>query len=54
MDPIVQSERLGKRYEIRHERNRQQYVALRDVLTAAVEKAVVLLAAKPGPNPGLV
>jgi len=37
MDPIVQSERLGKRYEIRHERNRQQYVALRDVLTAAVK-----------------
>ena len=37
MNPIVQSERLGKRYEIRHERDRQQYVALRDVIAAAVK-----------------
>jgi lipopolysaccharide transport system ATP-binding protein len=37
MTDIVQCERLGKRYQIRHERDRQQYVALRDVLTAAVK-----------------
>ncbi len=34
---MVQCERLGKRYEIRHERDRQQYVALRDVLAAAIK-----------------
>jgi lipopolysaccharide transport system ATP-binding protein len=37
MSAIVQCERLGKRYEIRHERERQQYVALRDVLSAAIK-----------------
>jgi ABC-type polysaccharide/polyol phosphate transport system ATPase subunit len=37
MGAIVQCERLGKRYEIRHERDRQQYVALRDVLAAAIK-----------------
>jgi lipopolysaccharide transport system ATP-binding protein len=37
MSVIVQCERLGKRYQIRHERDRQQYVALRDVIAAAIK-----------------
>ena len=35
--PIVQSEHLGKRYQIRHQAA-QQYVALRDVIASAVRK----------------
>ena len=37
MSLIVDCERLGKRYQLRHERERQQYVALRDVIAAAVK-----------------
>ena len=37
MSAIVQCERLGKRYELRHARDRQHYVALRDVLAAALK-----------------
>jgi lipopolysaccharide transport system ATP-binding protein len=36
MSAIVQCEGLGKRYQIRHERERQQYVALRDVIAGAL------------------
>jgi ABC-type polysaccharide/polyol phosphate transport system ATPase subunit len=35
MRAIVECERLGKQYQIRHQRERQSYVALRDVLAAA-------------------
>ena len=35
-DAIVRCERLGKKYEIRHEQNQQRYVALRDVMAAAM------------------
>ncbi|HYB94363.1 MAG TPA: ABC transporter ATP-binding protein [Vicinamibacterales bacterium] len=35
-EPIVVAERVGKRYRIQHQRDRQPYVALRDVLTQAV------------------
>jgi lipopolysaccharide transport system ATP-binding protein len=37
MSAIVQCDRLGKRYQIRHERERQQYVALRDVIAGALK-----------------
>jgi lipopolysaccharide transport system ATP-binding protein len=37
MSAIVQCERLGKRYQIRHDGGRQQYVALRDVIAAAIK-----------------
>jgi lipopolysaccharide transport system ATP-binding protein len=36
MSAIVQCEGLGKRYQIRHERERQKYVALRDVIAGAL------------------
>ena len=36
MSAVVQCERLGKRYQIRHEHQRQQYVALRDVIAEAL------------------
>ena len=35
MRGIVECERLGKQYQIRHQRERQSYVALRDVLAGA-------------------
>lgn len=35
-EPIVVAEQLGKRYQIQHQRAREQYVALRDVLSHAV------------------
>jgi ABC-type polysaccharide/polyol phosphate transport system ATPase subunit len=37
MSAIVHCERLGKRYQIRHEREGQHYVALRDVIAAALK-----------------
>jgi len=37
MGAIVHCDGLGKRYQIRHERERQQYVALRDVIAEALK-----------------
>lgn len=37
MEPIVLVERLGKRYQLRHQREAQPYVALRDVITDALK-----------------
>ncbi|MEP6783313.1 MAG: ABC transporter ATP-binding protein [Acidobacteriota bacterium] len=41
MQPIVDCQRLGKRYQIRHESDRQSYVALRDVIASALKAPFV-------------
>lgn len=37
MSAIVDCEQLGKRYQLRHQQERERYVALRDVIAAAVK-----------------
>lgn len=37
MSVIVDCDRLGKRYQLRHQHERERYVALRDVIAAAVK-----------------
>src|SRR3954452_2105721 len=39
-DPVIVVDNLGKKYRIRHERQGQSYVALRDVLASALTQPV--------------
>ena len=50
MSAIVECERLGKRYQLRHESDRERYVALRDVIAAAVKAPFTRQADRSAPS----